>query len=511
MANPVLEATRKERDKAQKKIDKLMLAPTSEERTLTAEEATKFEELAKSLTEFDKQIKGFEKEEKRAEKAAAAAAAVENPAPVGGAVVRSESMTYDQYRTDMRNGGTSWFLDMAFQSAAGLDASYSGRAAEARGRLAQHAKEVDIELRSATAAERRSFDNFLDRTGASYEQRVNPNTTAGTGGEFVPPLWLVSQFAPFKRATRTFANRCVNMALPGGINVINVPKIGTGSLTAPQVEAAGVTSRDIVTTSVSAAVRTIAGQQDISMQLLEQSPLAMDQVVFQDLTRDYDKQLDTQILVGTNANGQHNGILSLASATVANNTVNSSSTSQVPATSTIFNDQSTTATQYRAIWNAINQVESLYFDSPTAIWVHPRRANSWGAAADTTGRNLFIPAKYGQYNVAGLNESVPTAQGFAGELAGLPVFKDANMPVLSNGFSGTTLTLTGGSQDPIIVADESQLWLWEGTLRLRALPEILSGTIQVRYQAYAYSALLANRFPTAISIIAGAGVASPGF
>ena len=60
--------------------------------------------------------------------------------------------------------------------------------------------------------------------------------------------------------------------------------------------AAAVQSVDIVTTSVSAPVNTIAGQEDISLQLLEQSPLAMDGVIFDDLSRDYDQRLDLQII-----------------------------------------------------------------------------------------------------------------------------------------------------------------------------------------------------------------------
>jgi hypothetical protein len=91
------------------------------------------------------------------------------------------------------------------------------------------------------------------------------------------------------------------------------------------------------------------------------------------------------------------------------------------------------------------------------------------------------------------------------------VIKDANMPIVCNGFSGTTNTLTGGTQDPIIILDETQAWLWESSLKLRALPEVLSGTLQIRFQIYAYSAFMANRYPTAISILLGAGVAAPTF
>jgi hypothetical protein len=50
---------------------------------------------------------------------------------------------------------------------------------------------------------------------------------------------------------------------------------------------------------------------------------------------------------------------------------------------------------------------------------------------------------------------------------------------------------------------ESDLYLWEGPARLRALPEVSSGTLGVRFQLFAYSAFMPDRAPTAISLISG--------
>ena len=338
------------------------------------------------------------------------------------------------------------------------------------------------------------------------ELRVNPNTTAGSGGEFVPPLWLVSQYVPYVRPTRTFANRVTNLGLPTGIDVINIPKINTGSLEAVQVaNAAPVASQDIVTSTVSAPVRTIAGQEDISMQLLEQSPIAMDNVVFDDLTRDYDKQLDTQLLVGSGTDGQHQGVLTLATqATTASDITKAFA---VTVSSALFHDQSTAGTQYRSIAKAATAIETLRFDAATAVWVHPRRPTSWNYASDTAGRPLFVGANYGPWNATGASGGQVVSQGQCGELLGLPVIKDANMPTT---MSGTATT--GGAADAVVVLKEDDLYLWEGTMRLRALPEILSGTLQVRFQAYAYSCFIPNRFAPSIAILTGdTGLAPPGW
>jgi HK97 family phage major capsid protein len=240
------------------------------------------------------------------------------------------------------------------------------------------------------------------------------------------------------------------------------------------------------------------------MQLLEQSPLAMDNVIFDDLSRDYDQRLDIQVVNGSGANGQHTGVLNVASS--ASNT-SITQANYVQATATSFG--SAAADQYRSIANGVNQIETLRYAAPTALWVHPRRSNSWAFAMDSNNRPLFVPAGYGPWNALGLNEPTPVPQGVAGELFGLPVVKDANMVTTANG--GSSYAGTGGTQDPVVVVKEDDLLLYEGTLRLRALPEILSGTLQIRFQVYAYSAFVSTRFPPSISIIAGAGVAAPSF
>lgn len=319
----------------------------------------------------------------------------------------------------------------------------------------------------------------------------------------MPPLWLVSQFAPYLRPARTFANRVTNRYLPPGIDVINLPKITLGAQVLPQAAQGGaIASRDITTSTISAAVRTLAGQQDISLQLLEQSPLQMDGVIFDDLSRDYDLQLDQQILYGSGANGQHLGVLNVPGA--LNNTSITNS-NYVSVSSAAFTGVA--GSQYYSIVNGVNQIETYRIAPATAIWCHPRRANYWRViGVDTQNRPLFVASQYSPFNAQGID--VPNMpEGYAGELAGLPVIKDANMPT---NMLGTTVG--GGSADAICVLKEDDLILWEGTPRFRALPEILSGTLQVRYQMYCYSAFMPNRFAPSISILTGnTGLNTPGF
>ena len=505
--NPVLEATRTaraktqaKRDKLQTDLDALLVAPAADKRTLNDDEGVTFTALSEkiaerdaTLTKQDRELRGLEDAEARADKAAAATVTT---VKVGDSVIRSEPMTYDKY------AGNGYFRDLATLSAVTMEPGLARHADEARARMIQHAKEVDVEARTNPRLAEK-LREIRATPQSLQEQRVAPNTSYGTGGEFVPPLWLVSSYIPLVRPGRVFANRVNNQTLPPGIDVINIPKITVGSQAGIQTaNAAAVTSVDIQTSTVSAPVNTIAGQEDISMQLLEQSPLAMDGVIFDDLSRDYDQRLDLQVVAGTGTNGQHRGVLNVAGATSNASILNSN---YITCASVVFHDASTAGTQFRSIVNAKNQIETLRYMPATAIWVAPRRANSWEySAVDTQGRPLYVA--YAPFNALGI-DNPNIVQGVAGALSGLPVVKDNNMVQTMNG----TVT-TGGTADAICVLKEDDIYLWEGSMRMRALPEILSGTLQVRFQLYCYSALLPNRFPPSISIITGnTGLAAPTF
>jgi hypothetical protein len=61
------------------------------------------------------------------------------------------------------------------------------------------------------------------------------------------------------------------------------------------------------------------------------------------------------------------------------------------------------------------------------------------------------------------------------------------------------------------VVDLNELYLAEGPVRTRVLTEVLSGTLQVRIQLYAFSALAGGRRPKVITKISGAGLVIPTF
>jgi hypothetical protein len=104
----------------------------------------------------------------------------------------------------------------------------------------------------------------------------------------VPPAWLMGQWIELARAGRPTANLFNTQPLPPGTDSINIPRVLTGTATAIQPnDNDPVQEVDLTDSSLSIPVRTIAGQQDIAIQLLDQSPINFDELVFRDLIADY--------------------------------------------------------------------------------------------------------------------------------------------------------------------------------------------------------------------------------
>jgi HK97 family phage major capsid protein len=198
-------------------------------------------------------------------------------------------------------------------------------------------------------------------------------TTDGAGGDFVPPLWMVNQYVELARTARPTADRVRNETLPTGTDQINVPKILTGTAVAEQAtQNTAVQNTDATTGAVAANVATLAGQQVIAVQLIEQSPINMDTILLQDLAFDYAAKVDLFVL-NNNAAGKK-GLLQETGTNAITYTTGSP----------------TVALLYSKLADAIQQVTTNRFMPPDTIVMHPRRWASLLAAVDTAGRPLFI-------------------------------------------------------------------------------------------------------------------------
>jgi HK97 family phage major capsid protein len=400
--------------------------------------------------------------------------------PTGGARVTSEPLTYGKF------SGRSYWHDLArAQFRSDLAASE---------RLQRHAAELRVELpareRRREERARQEMDSLAalerwtdEQRAAAFESRVNPNRTDGQGGYFVPPLWIIDEYIALPRFGRPIADSVRNLTLPAGTDSINLPKVATGTATAAQTaDAASVTSTDMTDTSVSAAVYTVAGQQDVAMQLLDQSPApGFDSVVQGDLQADLALRQDVYVINGSGSNGQPTGILNVSSPNAIT-----------------YTDASPTLPEMWVPWiQSVSQIATNRKLPPTATFVIPA-IWYWGTSQlDTTNRPLLQAEQTGPFNAMALQTGA-VSEGPVGRLTvGTPVILDGNIPTNLGG---------GTNETRIITLRTSDLYLWEGAIQTRVLTEVLSGTLQVRFQIYRYAAFMGNRLSKAISIVSGTGM-----
>jgi HK97 family phage major capsid protein len=349
----------------------------------------------------------------------------------------------------------------------------------------EHSFFVDL-ARAVTRADSAAAERLA--LGA-IEARSN-SRLAGAGGEFVPPMWLEDQYAPLARPGRVSADLCTKQALPAGTNSISIPKVTGGSSIAWQTaDNAAVASQDLVTAAVTAPVLTAAGQVDLAVQLLDQSPIAFDEMVYGDLRAQMAQLEGSAVLTGAGTAGAIQGLWGLTGAKTVAYTTGSPTVPGV----------------YSAINNVIQQIQASRYLPPEALVMHPRRWAWFLAAVDGNQRPLVVPDAQGAYNsFAVLRDVAP--EGVVGTLCGLPVVVDPNVPTTITGTA-----LTGGTQDAIFVCRWSDLYLWESELYARAFPGPLSGTLTVRLQLYRYVAFAAGRYPQSVGYVNGTGLVSPTF
>jgi len=367
--------------------------------------------------------------------------------PSGSARVTTEPLTYT------RENGNSIFRDMY-------------RAEKHNDRTA-----IDrLERHQAEMRERSEFDL---------------SSTDSAGGYLVAPLFLQEEFVTLARAGRPTANAIGSRALPPNTDSLNIPTMDGGTAVATQADGGAVQKTDATFNTLAVDVKTVAGMQDVSQQLVDRSVPGVDEVIFADLAKALAVNLDVSVLSSTTTNNK--GILQVSGI----NTVT-------------YTDSTPTLPElYPKIANAIQQIHTGIFTPPTAIFMHPRR---WGfclASSDGNSRPLIVPAAQQPLDVAGTQQGV-VSQGPVGTIQGLPVITDSNIPT-TNG--------AGTNEDQIIVAAVPELYLWEETAGpfLETFRDVGSGTLTVRFRLHNYWGQLHARRPKAISVISGTGLSTPSF
>lgn len=474
------DAARAEYEKRSEPTEDEATAETAAEKAFNAE----FDKRQTEIARLERRVAEQEVVEKRAK------AAAESNVKVS---IVSEPMTY---RKD--NGHTySYFRDLASVSPS-INARMGTSPSEARERLEKHGKETAAEEAKRNEARTRKTTAELNqevRGGlqeSPFEQRADANRTQGEGGYFVPPLWLVDEYIPYLRAGRPAADSVRKFDLPAGTDSINIPVLsGPTKVEYQAVDGEAVEMQPITDSAVQANVKTLAGDQDIALQLLEQSPgQIIDRVIMEDLMASYNALLDTEVLVGPGTNtGNLNGgkIKGLKGWAASGNNVTWTTASEEAASPAGF---------LAVLGGTASKIATNRFDVSSLKYViHPRRWYWFASQISSDGRPLVSAGQFGPFNAAALTDG-SVAEGNTGvTLLGHPVILDANLPLESG-------------KDQAIAFNADDAWLFEGSLKTRVLPEVLSGTLQIRFQVYNYVAFL-DRYANSISVASGTGFAAP--
>lgn len=415
--------------------------------TVLADLESQFEAEERTVDRLSKAIERRE----RMDKAVAVARPDKDPATDDPEVRIRVSVAEE--RTYREGGPHSFFHDL-------LAVTHGDVRAQAR--LARHERETEIEERALT-------------------------TGAGSGVGFVAPQYLQARWAQIARAARPLADYMGSLPLPPAGTSFNVPRVTTGATTAVQASEAGaVNDNTPVTDDVTLTVSTIAGKVDMSRQAFDRSDPGLDVVLGQDLINSYNQQVDSEIINGPGSGGRVKGLLSA-----------------IPAGNQVTLSTAGYAALYPKMADAVQRIDTSRFLPADAAVMHPRRwASLLGSLDGTNNRPLIVPATVAANPMAEQTNMV--SQGIRGFLSiGLPVITDPNIP---------TNLGAGTNEDRVLFIRRDDNLLFEsGTPTVRVYEEVLSGTLQVRIQAFGYIAFTAERYPLANAVIQGTGLVPPTF
>lgn len=317
--------------------------------------------------------------------------------------------------------------------------------------------------------------------------------TTGGSSALVIPQYLVDQAALVARAGRPVANAINSLPLPESGMSIVIPRGTTGAAVASQAtENTAVQSTDEVWANLTVPVVTVAGQQDVSRQLVERGSVGIDQIIYTDLAAAYAAELDRQVINGSGASNQMLGIIQTAGANQA----------------AAFTAAATAQTFWSRFAGAKAAIAANRFAASNLTFMHPNRWGWLEQLVDSQNRPLVVPNVGGPMNTYGVYEK-PEYGTVVGTLSTLPVITDANVPT----------NVGAGPEDIVGVVRKEDLLLWEdgdGMPRELRFDQTLGNQLTVKLVVYGYAAFTAGRYPAAVSKIggnsgAGFGLIAPTF
>jgi HK97 family phage major capsid protein len=317
----------------------------------------------------------------------------------------------------------------------------------------------------------------LERNNREVQMRAGVNTSATSGGEFVPPDWTNELWAPLLRVGRPFADQCVNIGTPVS-NVWNLPRVTTGATVANQsAEGVAVSNTDQVTDSISATLQTPAGRSIASYQVMDLSEPGIDQIIYMDLLAALNAEVDRLLLNGS-ATSQK-GVLQLSG-------TNAVTYTQATPTGANF---------WPFIFQGKSAIEKGAFCGVDFTVMHPSTWNWFLSQLDSSNRPLALSTTGAAFNA--MSEYNKNPQGLAGNIGGIPVIVDANVPV--NLGAGT-------NQAQVVLCNRSGLLVKEGGPVFKVADQTSVTSLQYNFVLYKYLQQMFGRHPKKFSVIGGTGL-----
>jgi len=419
----------------------------AEKRDLQASESRDFSKAVTLVREFDERITELADDAKRSASAAEARIGFSEPPGIGGAFTSSETYHAGPH-------SPSFFKDLI------------------------HARSGDAN--AADRLRRNNAENGMERRALG-----NTNGTGGSGGEFAPPGYLVDEYVKLARPGRVVADRFRHEMLPPGVSSINVPRVATGTTVAVQsTQNTALAQTDVTTASLSSGIVTHGGKQVVSRQLLDQSAVPFDRVILEDLAADHARALGTDVITGSGTGGQLRGYLTPASTSV--------------------NTWTTTSPTAQAFYGRLAQLQGTIngsrFKAPDTVVMHPRRWAWFASYVDSSGRPLVVPTAGGFNALANRDDN--QGVGHVGQVLGMDVFTDANVP---------TNLGAASNQDTVLTMVSDDIVLWESPLQAESFEAPYADSMGVLYRIFNYTALIPDRYLASLGQITGTGLTPPVF
>jgi len=396
-------------------------------------------------------------------------------------------VTRDNERVYKPDGAHSYFRDLCVSAVPDHP-----RAEEARERLAQHRREIEIEIADRTPEGRHMLAVVREMTRQpdadahrrAFEARSGVTSALSSVGAFTTPFFMVSAWAPFLER-KPFARECSQCSLPEYGMSVSLPAFVTDAAASLQTEGTQISETD-PTSSTSgalgagptASVQTIAGTLTVSQQLLDRSGDSMpsgarfDAYIYRQLSLDCDRQLD---------------MLALSAALAGAGQVAYSDTSFTLASAGGTGHFTAALSQAKA---NIEGTPGAYLE-PSHIFMVPQRWEMIAGWADSQGRPIILPAAADSDDGGGkpgrhYGDTTMT-------WGGLRVTIDPNIPVPATG------------SDQVIVADAAEIIVFAGPRMAQAFVEPGAPTLDVTLRLYGYAACLV-RYASAVQTISGSGM-----